>query len=192
MRKEWFVVLSVLFLFAMTTGCSDRSATVTHKETSVHIQQGSTAPAEQEKVKEILLGDTIITETMEVTINSVELTYDVLPDDTSGFYTHYEPDEGNVYISVDASVKNTAKKNLSCDEIGKIMADYNDGFTYNGSVVVKDSSTGFTYANISTVKPLETVGIKWLIQCPQEVEETENPLFLILKLSGENFKYTIR
>lgn len=114
---------------------------------------------------------------MEVAINSVEITYDVLPDNTSGFYTHYEADVGNVNICVDADVKNTAKQNLGCDEIGAIFANYNDGYTCKGFVVVDDSSTGFTYANITSIDPLETKGIKWLIECPQEIDESDKALF---------------
>ena len=129
---------------------------------------------------------------MEIKINSVELTYDVLPDDTSGFYTHYAADAGKVYIAVDASVTNKAKQNLDCDKIGKIIADYNSGYTYRGFVVVKDSNTGFTYANITSIDPLETKGIKWLIECPEEVEISSNPLFLEFTINGGKYKLVIR
>lgn len=68
--------------------------------------------AEESSMQEISAGDVITGENCEITINSVSLTYDVLSDDTSGFYTHYEADAGKVFIDVDVDVKNTAKQNL--------------------------------------------------------------------------------
>ena len=78
----------------------------------------------------INVGDTITTDTIELTIQKVELTYDVLPDDTSGFYTHYAADVGNVYLHIDADIKNLAKQNLSCDAIASVTADYNNCLLY--------------------------------------------------------------
>lgn len=139
----------------------------------------------------ISVGESIITEDVEITINKVELSYDVLPDNTSGFYTHYEADAGNVYIHLDVDVKNLRKQNLRCDNILSATADYNDGYTYSGFAAPEDSSTGFTYANITSIKPLETLGIHYLFKCPQEVEESTNPLFIIIEPESSNDSYIL-
>lgn len=139
----------------------------------------------------INVGDTITTDTMEFTINKAELTYDVLPDNASSFYTHYEADAGNVYLHIDADVKNLAKQNLSCDSIASVVADYNNGYTYSGFTVPEDSTTGFTYANITNIKPLETLGVHFLFKCPQEVEESSNPLFVTIKPANSSNSYTL-
>lgn len=146
----------------------------------------------KEKIQEIKCGEKIVTEYMEVAINDVVLTYDVLPDDTSGFYTHYPAEVGKVYISVDASVTNKSKQQIRCDKIGVVVANYSDGFIYNGFIAVKDSRTGFTYANITDIDPLETMGFKWLIECPQEVEQSNESLFLEFTINSEKFIYYIR
>lgn len=142
----------------------------------------------------ISVGETIITDYAEITINKAELSYDVLPDDTSGFYTHYEADPGNVYIHLDLDVKNLGKQNLGCDDILSATADYNGGYTYSGFAVPEDSSTGFTYANITSINPLETLGVHYLFVCPQEVEESTNPLFITIEpaTSGDSYILTIR
>lgn len=139
----------------------------------------------------IAIGDTITTDYAEITINKVELTYDVLPDDTSGFYTHYEADSGNVYLHLDLDVKNLGKQNLGCDEILSATADYNGGYTYTGFAVSEDSNTGFTYANITSIKPLETLGVHFLFKCPQEVEESTNPLFITLEPASTKDSYVL-
>lgn len=153
-----------------------------------------TAPEETTQAQKGLAineGDTITTDTMEITINKVELTYDVLPDDTSGFYTHYEADAGNVYLHIDADVKNIAKQNLPCDSIAKLTADYNNGYTYSGNAVPEDSTTGFTYANITTIKPLATLGVHFIFKCPQEVAENTNPLFVTIEPANSSDSYIL-
>ena len=147
---------------------------------------------EDTSIQEIHVYTKLISDTMEIIFNNVELTYDVLPNNTDGLYTHYPADVGKVYISIDASVKNVVKQNIRCDEIGKVVADYNNGYKYNGFIVVEDSSTGFTYSNITSITPLETKNIKWLIECPEEIDETTHPLFLIFTIDGYKYKLTIR
>ena len=186
MKKTILVILFMLLLLSLVACNSGGGGTVEPSNDGGNVNQ------QENIVQSVNAGDKIITDYMEIKINSVELTYDVLPDDTSGFYTHYAADAGKVYISVDASVTNKAKQNLACDEIGKIVADYNNGYTYRGFVVVKDSNTGFTYANITSIDPLETKGIKWLIECPEEVETSSNPLFLEFTINSGKYKLVIR
>ncbi|WMJ90334.1 hypothetical protein [Anaerocolumna sp. MB42-C2] len=152
----------------------------------------STETESNTSIKEIKEGDTISTDRMKIKIKKIELTYDVLPDDTSGFYTHYAADSGQVYIHVDTDVKNKQKQDLACDDIMTIQADYNDGFTYDSFTVPEDSSTGFTYSNITTIQPLQTMGIRFLIDCPKEVEEENNPLSLIFTVDDKKYKYILR
>jgi len=115
-----------------------------------------------------------------------------LPEEKGYFYTHYAADSGQVYIDVSVNVKNTQKQILSCTDVMTVKADYNDGYTYTAFPVVEDSNTGFTYASIVSIDPLETKGMHFLIDCPQEVEETGNPLFLEFLVEKEKYAYTIR
>lgn len=128
---------------------------------------------------------------MEIIINNVELVYDVVPDNISGLYTHYEADQGNVYLHIYMDEKKWGKQNMACDKILKATSDYNSGYTYSGFPVPGDSNTGFTYANITSIKPLETLGVHYLFQCPQEVEESSNPLFVIIEPSSSQDSYIL-
>ncbi len=130
-------------------------------ETEAETEEETEAVTEevQEEIPTIQIGETVTTENFEFTLNKVELSYDVLPDDTSSFYTHYPAESGQVYIHLDADIKNTQKQNLNCDEIYEVVADYNSGYTYDGQPIVDDASTGFTYANITQIDPLQTLGV---------------------------------
>lgn len=170
-------------------------ATSTVISSSIMEPETSIKPGTDETEETVLnIGDKITSEDMEVTINKIEFSYDVLPDNTSSFYSHYEADDGNVYIHIDTDVKNLSKQNLNCDEILSVIADYNNGYSYDGQAIVEDDTTGFTYALISSIDPLKTQGVHYIISCPEEVVESEKPLFLAIRLHGTNdtYKYIIR
>lgn len=144
-------------------------------------------------IETIELGTTITSKFFELTLNSVELSYDVVPDTTENYYSHYPADPGQVYIHVDADIKNTAKQNLPCDEIYSVTANYNDGYTYNGFNITQEEDGDFTYASITSITLLQTLGVHNLVDCPEEVETSGDPLFIILTLKdGAQYKYTIR
>ena len=173
------------------------SGTVSSGESAT---EAKTVPAAEEKAqsakaeaKPIALGETVATEHYEFTLNKVELSYDVEPDNPPSYYTHYAAGQGQVYIYVNASVKNTGKHSLECDEIYSVTADYNNGYTYRGFAIASDTDGDFTYANITSVEPLQTLGVHCLIDCPEEVETTENPLKLTIKMKdGTEYLYTVR
>ncbi|WP_252238259.1 hypothetical protein [Clostridium sp. VAP51] len=146
----------------------------------------------KEEVKTVEIGNTISSESAEIIVNKAEFSYDVLPDDTSSFYTHYAAESGKVYINIDVDVKNIQKQDLPCDKIINVEANYNDGYEYKGQPIVEDASTGFTYANITSITPLETKGMRYIINCPQEVAESQNPLVITFNLNKEKYNYTVR
>lgn len=203
------ILISSLIVLVLLTGCASngnvqeqRIKELESENDELRLQMGIEEDSETVTTKDdvskkgnieiIKVGDVITTDRMEITIKTIEFSYDVLPDDTSGFHTHYPVDSGNVYIHVDTDVKNLQKQNLECNDIMAIKADYNNGFTYDSRPVPEDESSGFTYANITSIKPLGTLGVRFLIECPQEVEETDNPLTLLFNVDKQNFEYVVR
>lgn len=147
----------------------------------------------KDKVKEIAIGETIATENFEAVLNKVELSYDVVPENPPSYYSHYPADSGQVYVHVDMDIKNLQKQEVRCDEIYTVTVDYNNGFTYKSFAITEDTDGDFTYANITSVTPLQTLGVHALIDCPQEVETSTNPLFITITFAdGSSYKYTIR
>lgn len=153
----------------------------------------TTKKSEPEKPKDISLGETISNENIEFTLNKVELSYDVMPDTPPSYYTHYPANNNQVYIYVNASIKNLKQQSIECDEIYSVTANYNNGYNYQGFNIVTDTDGDFTYANIKSVAPLQTLGVHCLINCPEEVEQSENPLDITIKLkNGSEYLYKIR
>ena len=189
------VLVFVVLLFA---SLDPKTSTPAVKTTSIaESDRKDTELVEEDSEPEELLfkpGNVITSDNMEVKINSVEFSYDVVPDNTDFFYIHHEADDGEVYIHIDTDVKNLSKMDLDCNEILAIKADYDNGFVYRGFTTVEDSSTGFTYANITSIDPLKTAGVHFLISCPEEVVDSGKPLYVEMKLDGtsEVYKYIIR
>lgn len=146
-----------------------------------------------ESVQVIGIGETIYIEQYEFTLNKVEFTYDVLPDPLPSFYNHYEAESGMVYLHIDADIKNLQKQDLSCDTAYSVKMDYDDGYTYQGGLVPEDADLGFTYANITSIKPLESKGLHCLVLCPEEIETSDKATYIIITLlDGSEYKYIIR
>ena len=189
----------LISLFAvLTVGCaSEKNAASSAPSESVSnapVSSAQETSSEEAVVEEkfVTVGDIIQTDEAEITINQISFSYDVLPKTKSSYYIHYAADAGKVYIDIDVSVKNLKKQSLFCDEVMTVMADYNDGFTYYGFPIVEDSSTGFTYADISVIDPLESRDMRYLVDCPEEVAQTDHPLYLIFKVSNQEYKCILR
>lgn len=147
----------------------------------------------EEGIPEIKLGQTISTEDYDFTLNKVELSYRVEPDYKPSYYHYYDAPENEIYVYVNASIKNKKKMSVDCDTIYTATVDYNDGYTYDGFHIADDYDGDFTYANITDIDPLQTLGVHSLISCPEEVETSDAPLFVTIKIrGGEEYKYTIR
>lgn len=147
----------------------------------------------EDAIPEIKLGQTISTENFDFTLNKVELSYRVEPDYKPSYYHYYDAPENEIYVYVNASIKNKKKMSVDCDTIYTATVDYNDGYTYDGFHIADDYDGDFTYANITDIDPLQTLGVHSLISCPEEVETSDAPLFVTIKIrGGEEYKYTIR
>ena len=156
-------------------------------------ENASETAKKEDGIPEIKLGQTISTEYYDFTLNKVELTYRAEPDYKPSYYHYYDAPDGEIYVYVNASIKNKKKTSVRCDTIYTATADYNDGYTYDGFNIADDYDGDFTYANITDIAPLQTLGVHSLISCPEEVETSEAPLFVTIKIKGDGeYKYIIQ
>jgi hypothetical protein len=193
-KRISILILTITIIFSLVS-CGNNSAKTNSEQAGEKTSQLDTKKKEEktkEEVKTIAAGSTINGKSADITVNKIEFSYDVLPDKTDGFYNHYPAEKGKVYINIDVDVKNTQKQDLRCDNVMKVEADYNGGYKYNSQAIVEDKNLGFTYANITSITPLETKGMKFIINCPEEVEKTTNTLILTFYIDGEKYNYTMR
>lgn len=204
MKKKLVLGAFVLSSFLVLTGCGNSSKIINQAKDNIRQAEETIEKTKDEikatkdstsNAKNISVGQTVTTKNFEFTLRKVELSYDVNPDNPAAFYMHYPAPSGKVYIHVDADIKNLQKQDLEADEVYNVEADYNDGYKYNGSLIVgKENRSSFTYANITSIAPLETLDVHSLVECPEVVEtDTTSKLFIIIKMAdGSSYKYVIR
>lgn len=151
--------------------------------------------SEESSLDEYVLkeGDTKITDDYEFTLNSVELSYEVLPTDTSSGYTSYPADSGKVYIDVQADVKNLMQRDICIDELYTCTAKYDGEYKYTGFPIV-DTGNSFDWVDSYTAAtPLETAKTHYLIECPKEVDTSDKSLTVSITLAdGTTYSYIVR
>ena len=169
----------------------ENTAAATPNEAAGAAPTKATEP--QESVKKIKDGDVIKTDNLEFTLKKVELTYQVKPKDTSGYYRTYEADSGKIYINVVGDYYNKSKRDVCIRDLFIPSADFNNGYQYEGFAVVEDGNS-FTWASSYLVcEPLATCRYHGLIECPEVVKtQTDAPLFVTFKIEGTTYQYDIR
>ena len=204
MKKKLVLGAFVLSSFLVLTGCGTSNKIINQARDNIKQAEETIEKAKDDikvtkdstsSAKNISVGQTVTTKNFEFTLRKVELSYDVNPDNPATFYMHYPAPSGKVYIHIDADIKNLQKQDLEADEVYNVEADYNDGYKYNGSLIVgKDNRSSFTYANITSIAPLETLDVHSLVECPEVVEtDTTSKLYIIIKMAdGSRYKYVIR
>ncbi len=144
-------------------------------------------------VKKIKIGDRIKTKNLEFTLNNIELTYELKPKNTSSYYRSYPAEDGKVYVHVDGTYFNKSKKDVCIRDLFVPYATYNNEYNYGGFAVVDDGDTAFTWVNSYIVcTPLAECHYHGLIECPEIVDQTDDPLVVRFKIDGTTYQCKVR
>ncbi|MBQ4054897.1 MAG: hypothetical protein IJD17_04220 [Clostridia bacterium] len=120
--------------------------------------------------------------------NGIEYTDDLMPSNTSGYYTHYPVDDpANTYLVVRFDITNYQTSDRECDTFLGVKAVYMDKYTYVGNVVVEDED-GAGFSGYEDIAPLTTRHFCYLIKVPKTV--TENTVALTISFNGQEYTYT--
>lgn len=154
---------------------------------------GSDTGAAEQNTPSISIGETISTDDYEFTLTNVELTYEVLPPNTSSVYTSYPADSGKVFVHVEAKVKNTMQRDLRIDELFGTSVLYDGKYPYEGFAIVNDGDNRFDWVgSYIAATPLETCTVHGLVECPIEVDESGNSVVVYLALGDTTYEYVLR
>ncbi len=162
-------------------------------ENSAINQNAETSQSNSNDIADITIGQTVSSDKLDFTLNKVNFSYKVEPDNPPSWYTYYDAPENQVYIYINAKVKNKQKQAIEADEVYSVTVDYDGGYTYRGFNIADDTDGDFTYANITSVEPLQTLGVHCLVACPEEIETSDKPIILTITLKdGSKYKYQMR
>jgi hypothetical protein len=175
-----------------TEATGAETTTVVAENTEASAAESETAAATDD-TPVISVGEEMTTDTCEFSIDSINITNDVMPPKTDGFYTHYQAESGKVYVDFCVAYKNTTSGDVGADEVVSGQLIYADKYTYNGfSIIEEDSRSNFTYANITNIAPLSTEYVHYLFEVPEEVESSNLGIKLEMSIGGSKYNVVVR
>jgi len=133
-------------------------------------------------------GETIGTEDFaKLVLKDVTYTENLLPKNTSSFYTHYEVDDpSNIYLVANFDITNYQSSAKEIETFVGVTAKYMDKYEYTGFVIVEDlDQTGFS--SYESIAPLTTRNLYYLIEVPKSVIENEAELTIVF--NGQEYIY---
>ena len=145
-------------------------------------------------VKSISLDENIIGKDVEISIESADFSQKVEPPVKNMFYNYYQVDDSsNTYLYIILNCKNTSTIDLKASSIANVTVKYNNNYTYSSFSAIPDDTLGFTYTNITNIKPLTSQKIYYLAEMPKSIaDETDTPVEIDIKVDNTTYKYQYR
>lgn len=143
---------------------------------------------------EVAEGEVVLIENKgEFFIDYSAITDDVIPRQASGWYSHYQADDGKVYVDFCVAFKNRKAKKVGADEVITATLTYAGKYKYGGfSMIEKGDRSDFTYSNITNIAPLTTEYLHYLFEVPAEVEDSAESIEIEFAIGGNTYSYRVR
>ena len=187
MKRLFALLFSVVLCFGISACGSGGDETANENESA-------TEEVVEEKAPLLELGIPVtLEEICEFSLDYVNITKDVLPPQPGSWYSHYEAENGKVYVDVCLAYKNLATTDVNADEIvtGKLI--YGEKYKYSGfSMIEEVSRSDFTYSNITSIAPLSTEYIHYLFEVPEEVQNSDHSVEAELVIGNESYRVTVK
>lgn len=139
-------------------------------------------------------GDVIaIVNDCEFFVDSASITADVVPSNPGSWYSHYEADDGKVYVDFCIGYKNWHQKKVAADEVLLAVLTYAGKYEYKGfSMIEEENRSDFTYSSVTSIAPLCTEYIHYLFEVPDEVSSSNESVEIEFTIGGNEYSYTVR
>lgn len=139
-------------------------------------------------------GETVsVADVCEFFVDYTNITKDVMPPAPGSFYSHYEAEDGKVYVDLCVSYKNLETSDADADEIMKGILIYGGQYEYTGfSMIEEESRSDFTYSNITSIAPLSTEYLHYLFEVPEEVENSGWDIKIVFMIEGTEYEVVVR
>ncbi len=128
----------------------------------------------------------------ELTVKSSKFGKIIEPPNTSSYYRYYEASDNQQYLEIVFDYKNLTANSLRADKISSIKIKYNDKYEYTGFAVIEDGEGDFTYSNITSIAPLSTGKMHYLIEVPNEVANDTSSIVATITCDQDSYQLKIR
>lgn len=197
--KKKALTLIVVLMGVLLCACGSNSEAVVEDpeavkataESDVKIERASTADGES-STELIGIGDKIVANDFEFTLEGVSFSYDVKPSDTSGYYYSYPAEENQVYIDVKGTYKNTSQRDHCIRDLLVPVVVYDNNYTYQGFAVV-DRGDSFDWSgSYVAATPLQTCKYHVLVDCPEEIKTGTGSVSVLIVIEGKTYQYNLK
>ena len=126
-----------------------------------------------------------------VEIDCINMSPRIQPPVADGYYSYYEADSGKQYLDICFKFKNYSNSGIRADDALKASLTYNDKYQYEGFCTVEeDNRSDFTYANITSLRPLCTYYLDYLFELPESIcSDVDN---MSVELQIDVIEYAVR
>ena len=169
------------------------------KEYKIFVREGNGTTTETPSAQpgktsgSVALKEVVVTKNSEFYIDYSDITNDVVPPQPGSWYSHYEADDGKVYVDICFAYKNTSGKNVGADDVISAKLKYAGKYEYKGfSMIEEDNRSDFTYSNITSIAPLTTEYVHYLFEVPEEVKTSKNAVEITFTIDGNTYTYKVR
>lgn len=149
---------------------------------------------ESNKNTSIAMGDIVTEKDWEFSIEDTYFGQRINPPTQPSFYNYYQVDDtNNTYLCIVLNAKNISTVELKADDFANVKVKYNNNYTYSSFSVSPDKNLGFTYSNITSIKPLTSDKVYFLVEMPNSVStETDTPISIEIKVNNTTYYYQYR
>lgn len=135
-----------------------------------------------------------VPETCEFSIIKCEFVEKVMPPNPTGFYRYLPASEGNVYVDLQVSVKNTKDEAVKQSELPGSVVLYCGEKSYSVQTVVEEDSGGTlnTATNLNNIEASETITYHLVAKVPAEVKDSKDELWFRITADGTRYIFKVK
>lgn len=127
----------------------------------------------------------------QITIDNIQFSQKVEPPEKNIYYNYYQVDDSdNTYLCIILNCKNISTLDLSASSTASVTVQC-DKYTYTSFKAVPDETLGFTYSNITNIRPLTSKKVYFLAEMPKSLADSEE-MPIEIKINSENKTYTYK
>lgn len=177
------------------TSCSKLNAIVSKPEATILEETVTPVPTPEPTVEPVAMekDDKIKSDMVEMKLKKVSFTSDVEPEYKFGTYVHYPAGEDKIYLEVKTKMTNLLEEDLACEDISTVTLRTETGESYMAFVVPETAARGLSDDPSYPIQSGATSGVRYVIECPLELEKSTEGMKLYFEFSDENvYEYTIQ
>lgn len=151
---------------------------------------------EKQKIaaKTLKIGSTVNAKHWQITLSNAQITNAIYPADTSGYYSYRHPSEGNLFVDLVFTLKNTSSATIAMtDAFDDVSLSYGGNYTYTSHSMMFSTNSFVEIAyDWDGIAPLHSQKVHVVFSVPAEVKNSSKSLVATLSIDGEEKIINIR